>query len=1020
MASLFGRNALAERARQINTDDILEHVALIQAWLDDYDTGTLKKDKESAREQQYNADIFVKILGYRSKPASPYTFDPKDTTSQGQYPDAVLRYTELGDSPVDNVSAVVELKGASIPLDKPQQREGNLSPVQQAFKYKPQYRVCPFVVVSNFYEFRLYNDNQLDYEVWTLRDLANPADDFIAFKQWYYLLHADRFVAKSGKSETERFLSDVREEQIEVGEKFYAEYREIRVELLRDIWRRNPNSRANFQDAIKKAQTIIDRFVFVCFAEDSGLLPDDTLTRTLQYAEASPHQTIWEAFKAFFHSVAHGSKKLEIPNGYKGALFEDDDGLNAMDIGDEPLIELAKLGGKYDFKEKLTVKVLGHIFEQSITDLEILRERVEKGNLFDESKKKVAGRRKKEGVYYTKDYIVRYIVENTVGAYLRDIEERLKKKHNLSGMKSDEGYEKRERNVYIEYLYYLQKIRVLDPACGSGAFLVGVFDYLLAENLRVDDILGGTYTSLEESVRLILSDNIFGVDLNEESVEITKLSLWLKTAAKDKPLTSLDQNIKSGNSLVDADGLDDAPFDWAKQFPTIMGREGGFDVVVGNPPYVQLSQGGGVSDELREYFLSRYETSGGRLNTFIFFTMLAIKLLKPDGRMGYIIPNTLLTQDGYKGARKLILDRSRIEQIVEYPDMPFEDATVENITILLKKGAIRKGRRPELFDVVSQTPDAAIPVRQLDQRPFHKARGNLFSLRGDEVTAAIDLISKSTTIDTHYNINQAIALKGDRSLSITDAPGAVGEYYKLLDGRHISKYHVRWGGDWLEYDLSRIHSCKRKDIFQAEEKLFFRRTGVSIIAAYDDEQYFALNTLIVVTPKGDAAPLSLKALLTVLNSSVLDHYYGRKYKSTKTVFSEIQARSVGALPLPAALAKHNDELTEIADELIQTQKDRAAKLEASVQYLGSSYYAVESGIARGALERGEWKPMETALAGSLSMAQRAEVFQYFESVLSELGEADEKAEELTGRADAIIAVAYELTPELIDLVRAED
>jgi len=168
MANLFGKNKLRSIAQQIDTEEIKPFIEVVKEWHEDYHNGSLKRDKETSREQEYNQQFFKVILGYKEKPASPYSFEPKATTDKGQLPDAVISYTDTAND-IHNIAAVVELKGASIDLDRPQQREGNFSPVQQGFKYKTQYRSVPFVIVSNFWEFRLYHDNLLDYEAWTFR-----------------------------------------------------------------------------------------------------------------------------------------------------------------------------------------------------------------------------------------------------------------------------------------------------------------------------------------------------------------------------------------------------------------------------------------------------------------------------------------------------------------------------------------------------------------------------------------------------------------------------------------------------------------------------------------------------------------------------------------------------------------------------------------------------------------------------------------------------------------------------------
>ena len=678
MANLFGRNKLKELALRLKTTDLKDEIEIVRDWHQDYHEGTLRQDKETSREQAYNQDFFIKILGYKEKPHSPYSFEPKATTEAGDFPDAILGYTDKSKR-INNISAVVELKGATIDLDRPQRRAGNMSPVQQGFKYKIQYRDCPFVIVSNFWEFRLYHDNQLDYEKWTLDDLVNPANDYLQFKTFYTLIHNDNLITSKGSSRTENLLSDIRLEQEEIGRKFYQVYRQARLNLLRDIYSQNGGIRSNIDSGVEKAQKIIDRIVFACFAEDRGLLPDDTVHRVVLASDHSAFGgSLWATFKAFFEAIDVGSEKLGIPDGYNGGLFAHDPKLNALKIGDEALRSVAELG-KYNFDEDLSVNILGHIFEQSISDLEEIKNKVNKSQDLKELQQ---SRRKKDGIFYTPDYIVRYIVDNSLGTYLREHEEKAKEEFSLKENIEDKTYEKREKKAYIKYQGFLQNIKVVDPACGSGAFLVYAFDYLLAENKRVYDILGTSLFNNEQYIRDILQNNIYGVDLNEESVEITKLSLWLKTAQKGKRLTALDANIKCGNSLIDDSAVvGNKAFNWRENFVDIFSN-GGFDIVIGNPPYVRQELIRSQVSHLSE----KYESHSGKADLFVYFFEHAVKILKGNGIFGYISSSKFLEANYGRALINYLINNTNFRKVINFGDLEvFEGVTAYPIVFIAQK-----------------------------------------------------------------------------------------------------------------------------------------------------------------------------------------------------------------------------------------------------------------------------------------------------------------------------------------------
>jgi len=725
MANLFGKNKLHGVARQVDTEEIKPFIKIVEEWHKDYHTGSLKRDKETSREQEYNQQFFKTILGYKEKPTSPFSFEPKATTDKGQLPDAVIGYSDATND-IRSIAAVVELKGASIDLDRPQQREGNFSPVQQGFKYKTQYRSVPFVIVSNFWEFRLYQDNLLDYEVWTLDDLVDPTNDYLLFKTWYVLLKRENFTASKGASKTETLLSDIRVEQDNIGKKFYKVYRELRLDLLRDIYKNNDHIKTNIDLGIEKAQKIVDRIVFAAFAEDRGLLPDNTLQRVISAADSSAFGgSLWNVLKGFFEAIDVGSDKLEIPDGYNGGLFKHDDELDNLHISDDPLRKVLELGN-YNFAEDLSVNILGHIFEQSISDLEEIKNKVNESQNLEVL---AQSRRKKDGIFYTPDYIVRYIVDNSLGAYLREHEATFKDEFGLKGDIQDKTYEKREKQAYAKYQDFLQNVKVIDPACGSGAFLVHVFDYLLAENKRVNDILGNSLFSNEDYVRDILRNNIYGIDLNEESVEITKLSLWLKTAQKGKKLTSLDANIKCGNSLIDdSDVADGKAFDWKMQFAEIF-KSGGFDVVVGNPPYVRVQNIG--SNEV-DYYFSHYQSPSGKLDLSILFFEKALEIINDSGKIAFVSSSQWLQTDYGKKIRS-ILSKGYVSEIIDFGSLPvFQDADTypaifsisKSINTYMNYGVI--GGKEQLNDSsIKAALKVKIDYSQLDEKAWQFNEFNL-------------------------------------------------------------------------------------------------------------------------------------------------------------------------------------------------------------------------------------------------------------------------------------------------------
>lgn len=943
VANLFGRNKLHDLAATLTGAEVAVALETVSSWHEDYHSGSLKKDKETSREQAYNRDFFISMLGYREKPGEDYTFEPKATTQKKQLPDAILRMPT-------RTFAVIELKGASVGLDKPQSGESNLSPVQQGFKYKSQYRSCPFVIVSNFYEFRLYNDNQMDFERWTLDDLVDPESNHFKLRTFLILLHSRNMLAASGPSRTEQLLSDIRIEQEEIGKDFYRVYKEARLTLLRHLYSHNESVRNNIELGIEKAQKIIDRLVFSCFAEDRGLLPDNIIQRVTDYSDGSAfNASLWHTFCGFFEAVNSGSERLEIPDGYNGGLFAEDLVLNAMSIPDAALRPVLALS-KYNFVEDLSVNILGHIFEQSISDLDDIRSKVFVDGADVEGvvdyEVSAIGRRKREGIFYTPDYIVRYIVENTLGNYLRAEEARCVEEARLNSTIKVATYRQRERTAYLAYQDRLQSVRVLDPACGSGAFLVHVFDFLLAENMRVDSILGGSLLSQDEYVRDILRNNLYGVDLNDESVEITKLSLWLKTAQRGKKLTTLDSSVMCGNSLVeDKTVAGDKAFNWSERFKHVM-ASGGFHVVVGNPPYVRSRDN--VLDNIREYIEANFVNLHEKANLYLLFMEKSLSLVRPDGYFGFVVPNSWLGMESAEKTREMILTKTRLQRLVNMTGESFENVSVEAVIFTCQKGEPRDNEIK--YQTISSPAIEPLDYETAQQSRWLSAPRKVFDVKsqGPDFELLDHLDEITDRVEDHYLVRVGLQAyergRGTPAQTAEDVKNHPFDYdhkfdantYPYLEGRDVARNAILWSGQWLRHG-EWLSQPKELSQFTGPRLLVREITGPYprvLLCTYTEDIF--LNNKSILNIRQRERDYSLQFLLGVLNSPVISFYHQRRAaKGNRTLFPKVVAADIKHYPLPDSDQHVRDSIHKLASEVFERNAElieKSAQFQALVKH----------------------------------------------------------------------------------------
>ena len=589
--TLFPTKYLQDRLHlsALNIEDMKEKQSVVERWKYEIDTKSIYTKKEEQLQSDFLNDIFGKVLGYAYERGLDELNLEKEQKSKtdGTKPDGVLGYLTADNK---DIRVVIELKDAYTNLDHKQNRKNDSrTPVEQAFSYVSKCGgKCKWVIVSNFVEIRLYpaNDSSV-YQSFNIVDLIKSEK----FKEFYALLAKDNLFIQRGNSKIDDLLKVKIEADENITNEFYGVYKNLRSQLFKHIKENNPSIDEN--TILTKSQKILDRIIFICFCEDLGLLPYKVFKEILHQTQTArfimTDTRLWEEIKGLFTAIDKGYPQENI-NRFNGGLFKADDVIDNLIIRDSILKEILSIE-RYSFDSDLNVNILGHIFEQSITDLEELKS-VINGEDFDKKK----GKRKKDGVFYTPEYITKYIVNEAVGSWLEDkkkelgyyglpkIDDEQWRRIKTGKVQKNNKTIKAHLNFWLEYRKALDNIKVLDPACGSGSFLVQVFDYLKEQRNQVNEEIAtfeGTQSELFNQDTHILSNNIYGVDLNAESVEITKLALWLKTANKKDPLTALDNNIKCGNSLIDdVTVAGDKAFDWNKEFPEIM-QNGGFDVTYG-------------------------------------------------------------------------------------------------------------------------------------------------------------------------------------------------------------------------------------------------------------------------------------------------------------------------------------------------------------------------------------------------------------------------------------------------------
>ncbi len=749
-----------------------------------------------------------------------------------------------------------------------------------------------------------------------------------------------------------------------VDKEFLQSLDKWRVDLALNIALRNKEISEDELNFI--VQHTIDRIIFLRIAEDRSAEPYGGLANDIKSG------TFYQNLLYRFHQA---------DQKYNSGLFDfKKDKISEKITIDNKVIkeiisELYYPICPYEFSV-LSVEILGSAYEQFLGKQISLSKN---GKAVIEEKPEV---RKAGGVYYTPQYIVDYIVKNTIGKLID----------------GSTGSPLTPKEV--------SQIKIVDPACGSGSFLIGAYQFLLnwhkdfyTQNGKVskgnkDNPLTPTGELTTAEKKRILLNNIYGVDLDSNAVEVTKLSLLLKcmegetketieAQAKlfhDRILPTLDNNIKSGNSLIDLDYYDQEldfgierkikPFSWQKAFPEVFKRDvpiderlpykkqyqrvkqlqddtdkllsqfikepevkfhkmnGGFDVVIGNPPYVKVSD-----KKIFDYFNNKFVHQDYQQDLYLLFLEQYKMLLATGGKLGVIIPNTWLQSIKFRNIRSYLMNNYYWEKILHIKDKVF-NAVVDTHVLVFEKNVEIKNTELEIdllsnkviepFQTINQLnlPDNGDVINIL----ANEEQKNLFEKIKNQ-SVQISEIAKSYSGITLYEKRkgnppqtaETMKLKPFESDDFQKPKGK--NWLPLMRGSLMNRYINIWNNNyWVDYG-EWLAAPRNPKIWEANEKIIVRQTGDRIIATIIGKDIICRKNLhIVISNK-----LDHKFILGILNSKLTDFYYQQINPERGEALAEVKKNHIEQLPIPKDISdKQQTEIIKLVEQLLQFNKELQA------------------------------------------------------------------------------------------------
>lgn len=777
----------------------------------------------------------------------------------------------------------LEAKPLSADLDVPKWAE-------QAIWYA-WHKSVPWAILTDFESIKIFNAEWDEQDAERSLVFEIPYKDYLTNEKLWLL---SREATEKGELEKFAETEFKKPKRVAVDKQLVVDLLRWRDQLFKDFKGYNPI--IDEKKISENVQRVLNRLIFIRTCEDRGLEEKklQEMVRNWEGNSRKNNELVTGLRDLFsYYDKSYDSKLFEEKIIFESDKFIVDDNTLAKVI-DETYKNPNRI--RWNFND-INQDVLGSIYEQYLGHIQ----KEEKENGGDGETK-----RKSQGIYYTPRYIVDYIVRNTLGEILKT--------------KKPEG---------------AKDIKILDPACGSGSFLIRAYEELINYwEIQLNEqskFKKGTHLGIiEKTIKQregqkilsaeqkmdILRSNIYGVDLDEEAVEIAQLNLLLKTVNKRAKLLNL-QHILCGNSLISSGEAElkeyfgknwkaKKPFNWLEKFPEVF-KDGGFDIIIGNPPYVNLANIEDVDE--RQWLKDKYETAKNKSDLYSFFIERAINLLKLNGVLGFIVSNSWLGTDSFSKFREYLVKNTTILQMVELPLGVFEEATVTPVLIFLQKSKAAKNHFIELFEFKNnkfQRLTHGLSYQRIIDSPNYN-----FSF-------SADLRIKIPTIPLGEIAKFSLGIKTSDDKKFILDEKIDNNCYKLLRGKDVARYSYKYANKWIWYRpdlmMKKVGAGPRRLEFFLKEKIFIKDIAVEIIAIFDDQKYLSTDTLSLIYSVDN---YDLKFILALLNSRFINRWYEINFSSGL----HIKINELQNIPIPKINfskeedKKKYDELVKLADKM---------------------------------------------------------------------------------------------------------